>query len=224
MIGTGCSKKEGKYLTYTYFLLIFFIISCVTTHIIFSLYLSCSNYIYHYSNNKVCIVGMTYRFLSLLLKRAAWFTTIPGIKGKLASKGLELYTLQKFPGHHSFLFLHVSPKTTQGITAISLNHQHILLYPKFLFNYQLPPPTTTLIPSISIWNNGIPCLQFQFSIPLPPPPPSFQTKPTYFRPNSSCPPPPPAPPPPFWLHLLHIRRHRKRVHGDLILLTLMHLP
>ena len=76
MIGTGCSKKEGKYLTYTYFLLIFFIISCVTTHIIFSLYLSCSNYIYHYSNNKVCIVGMTYRFLSLLLKRAAWFTTI----------------------------------------------------------------------------------------------------------------------------------------------------
>lgn len=106
MIGTGCSKKEGKYLTYTYFLLIFFIISCVTTHIIFSLYLSCSNYIYHYSNNKVCNVGMTYRFLSLLLKRAAWFTTIPGTKGKLASKGLELYTLQKFPWPiiHSYSF------------------------------------------------------------------------------------------------------------------------
>lgn len=132
MIGTGCSKKEGKYLTYTYFLLIFFIISCVTTHIIFSLYLSCSNYIYHYSNNKVCIVGMTYRFLSLLLKRAAWFTTIPGTKGKLASKGLELYTLQKFPWPiiHSYSFTcppKLHKESQPHPSYITLNHQHILL-------------------------------------------------------------------------------------------------
>jgi len=105
---------------------------------------------------------MSCRFWGELLKRDAWFTTIVGRKGKLGSKGLEFYTLQNSLHHHPFLFLHVSPKTTQRIPATPLLHNPqpttLFSYPKSLFNLNFPvfqqwnpmPPIQTLIPITAI--------------------------------------------------------------------------